>query len=159
VEKTSSRPLRYGHAWPAGRTFAAVGVVAVAAIVLVTMARPSPQLTKLAAGAEPLGLLIQPNPALSVQPGGCPTAQIQPVRVARSGSSLIFVSADDGAVERLAWPSGFSARLVDGRGELVTPAGSVFAKEGDVLSQLIGSAADNGDLLVCFASAAEYESR
>jgi len=50
----------------------------------------------------------------------------------------------------LVWPNGFSARLLHGRAELVPPNGSVLAREGAVISNLVSAAADNGDILICF---------
>jgi hypothetical protein len=44
-------------------------------------------------------------------------------------------------------------RYLDGRAELVTPDGEVLARDGNVISNLAGSAADNGDILVCISAA------
>ena len=76
--------------------------------------------------------------------------------MSRSDNTLVFDSVETGERLPVVFPSGFSGRLVDGRGELVAPEGVVIAREGDVLSGLGGSAADNGDLHVCFASPDEY---
>ena len=70
---------------------------------------------------------------------------------------MTFTSADTDVQLPLSWPSGFSARVVNGTAELVTPAGNVFGREGDVLSNLGGGSADNGDLLVCFDNPDQYE--
>ncbi len=48
------------------------------------------------------------------------------------------------------WPSGYSARVLEGRADLVSPDGSVLANEGDVISNLTGAAADDGGILLCF---------
>jgi hypothetical protein len=69
---------------------------------------------------------------------------------------LVFKSAQDGQLVPVVFPSGFAGWLVDGRAALVAPEGIIVAREGDVLSGLAGSAADNGDLNVCFTSPDEY---
>ena len=84
-------------------------------------------------------------------------AQIAPVVIQRDGNEMVFVEQATGERRMLAWPSGFSARVLTGTAELVTPGGNVFGREGDVLSNLAGSAADNGDLVVCFDSSDQYE--
>jgi hypothetical protein len=70
---------------------------------------------------------------------------------------MIFVDKDTNEQRALSWPSGFSARVVDGTAELVTPDGRVFGREGDVLSTLKGGSGDDGDMPVCFASPDEYQ--
>ena len=62
-----------------------------------------------------------------------------------------MVFADEASGNRLpvVWPNGYSARLMNGRAELIPPNGSVLAREGDVISNLASNAADNGDLLIC----------
>lgn len=77
-------------------------------------------------------------------------ALVSPIRVERDGGAMVFTRVDIGERRSVVWPSGFSARLMDGRAELVYPDGSVLAGEGDVISNLAGAAADNGDTLVCF---------
>ena len=78
------------------------------------------------------------------------------MRLVRDGPSLAFDLVDDGRRVPIVFPYGFAGRLVSGRAELVTPEGVVLAQEGDVLSGLGGSSADNGDLVVCFSSPDEY---
>lgn len=84
-------------------------------------------------------------------------AQVVPVLIEQDGGELRFVDERTRAPRSLSWPSGFSARVVDGVAELVTPGGNVFGREGDVLANLAGSASDNGDLAVCFDSSDQYE--
>jgi hypothetical protein len=69
---------------------------------------------------------------------------------------LVFESVEDGQRVPVAFPSGFAGRLVSGKAELVAPEGIVLAREGDVLSRLSGSSADNGDFNVCFTGPGEY---
>ena len=101
-------------------------------------------------GATSLALVTQPWRLWPPSGFGCPTALVVPIRVERDEGALIFSDAADGIRSQLVWPNGFSARLVNGRAELVAPDGSVLAREGDVISKLAGGAADNGDILVCF---------
>ena len=61
----------------------------------------------------------------------------------------MFTRVDVAERASIVWPSGFSARFLHGRADLVSPDGSVLAREGDVISNLAGGAADNGDILVC----------
>jgi hypothetical protein len=77
-------------------------------------------------------------------------AGVTPIRVERDGNSMVFVSVDIPARVSVVWPNGYSARLLDGRAELIAPDGSVLADDGDVISGLAGGAADNGDFHLCF---------
>lgn len=63
---------------------------------------------------------------------------------------MAFERVDNEERQSVVWPSGFSARLLDDRAELVDPDGSVLAREGDVISNIGGAAANNGDVLLCF---------
>lgn len=63
---------------------------------------------------------------------------------------MVFTRVDIGERVSVVWPSGYSARLLNGRAELVAPDGSVLARERDVISNLGGGSADNGDILLCF---------
>jgi hypothetical protein len=81
-------------------------------------------------------------------------ALVPELRVGRKADEMVFMLASDEHQVVVVWPPGFSARLVNGRAELVTPSGEVLAREGDIITNLSGVAADNGDTLVCldFAS-------
>ena len=88
---------------------------------------------------------------------GCPDALLSPVRVTRSGSQLIFVLLMTGSPTPIVWVYGFSARLVDGKAELVAPDGTVVAREGDVLSNLGGGLGSTGDAFhVCSIGLTTY---
>jgi hypothetical protein len=138
----------------ARRVALVVFVLAVGAVVLLGLPpRPAP----LPPGVTPLALLMQPAPLWRFPIGGCPAALLVPVRVERDGDAMAFVAEADGKRIPVRWPAGFSARLLDGRAELVTPGGRVFARDGEVLRSLGGGTADNGDALVCFGSPMEYE--
>jgi hypothetical protein len=131
-----------------GAAIAALAIVG-AYTAIVAPRGPAP----LPPGAARLDLRTQPS-TLWPPPGlGCPAVLVLPLRVELVEGAIAFSVVDDGARVSVSWPAGFSARLLDGRAELVTPDGEVLARDGDVISNLAGSAADNGDILVCISSA------
>lgn len=131
----------------------AVGIVALG-IVLARPADPAP----VPVGALPLALRTQsPEWRFPGLPRGCPLAELSPVRLVREDQSLGFESIDDGQRLAVVFPYGFSARLVAGRGELVSPGGHVLAREGDVVSRLMGSSASNGEFILCFDAATSIQ--
>ena len=131
-------------------------VLAVVAGMLVRLGLP-PRPATLPPGAAPLALLTQRSPIWRFPIGGCPLALLMPVRVERDGSTLALASLADGQRASVVWPAGFGARLLNGRAELVTPGGRVFAREGDVLQYLYGGVGEDGQFLICFGSPMEYE--
>ena len=118
-----------------------------------------PQTAALPANATPLAVRTQPWRLWPPAGFGCAMATVTPVRMDRDGEFVVFADETSGNRLPLVWPNGFSARLVDGRAELVSPNGSVLAREGAVISNLATGAADNGDILICldFASAPRVE--
>jgi hypothetical protein len=85
---------------------------------------------------------------------GCPAAAFPDLRVERANSTMVFIrvggaggaetsTGADGRIDPV-WPAGWSARIVEGRAELVDPEGGVVAREGDVIRSLGG-----GNGMVC----------
>ena len=144
------RPARWGV-----MLLVAIAVLIGAGILLLA----PPQAAQLPANATPLVLRTQPWILWPPAGFGCPMATVTPVRMERDGEFVVFADVASGNRVPLVWPNGFSARLVDGRTELVPPNGSVLARDGDVISNLASAAADNGDILICldFASQPRVE--
>lgn len=134
-----------------------VALVLVAGLFVVRGGTVSP--APLPDGATALALRTQPPTwRLPIGPHVCPLAGLLPVRLVRDGQSLAFELVDTGQRVQVVFPYGFTGRLVAGRAQIVAPEGVVLANEGDVLSGLGGSSADNNDFVVCFTSPDEYRS-
>lgn len=89
--------------------------------------------------------------------GGCRQAALLPVSIGREGDEIVFVSvAAPGRKVSVAWPDGFSARLVDGVAELVDPNGIIVGREGDRLDNLGGGSDDSGRFNVCSIGSVTY---
>lgn len=133
------------------------GLALLAALLAAAAAACAPTTpAPLPSGATELGLATQRAPALALDIGGCASAGVEPVRVAVDADTMVFIAVRSGERRRLVWPAGFTARLLGGVGELVTPLGNTYARQGDVLSRLQGSPDDSGEILLCFASSNEY---
>lgn len=130
-------------------------MVLLAALVVVGACAPTTP-APLPSGATQLSLATRPAPPIAIDVGGCASAGIEAVRVAVDNGAMVFDAVQSGERRQLVWPAGFSARLLGGVGELVTPLANIYAREGDVLSNLQGSPGDNGEILLCFASSEEY---
>ncbi len=132
----------------------AMTVAVLGVVVLAATTKPP----KLPEGAISLALRTYPAgwqaPWL---PRTCPLGLLPPVKMVHEGQTVVFDRLDGGERVPVVFPTGFQAWSVAGKAQLVTPEGDVLAREGDVLVGLIGSAADNGDLNVCFTSPAKYQ--
>ena len=86
-------------------------------------------------------LTIETAPTLTAPPGGvaaCALARLLPIVIKRDGDRLMFVNAQSSQTVAVIWPHGFSARVVNGKGELLDPSGAIIGTEGDTLSELGG---------------------
>jgi hypothetical protein len=94
-------------------------------------------------GEAPAGgaLTIDTAPAFSPQSGAvevCNQALLEPLIVGRTGDRLTFTGATSGHASAVIWPHGFTARVIDGKGALLDPSGTVLGREGDTLTDLGG---------------------
>ena len=138
---------------PAARFGLLLGLILLGALALIVGAilMLSPQgPALLPPRATPLALRTQPWKPWPIGGFGCPMAGVAPLRVEVDGSSMVFERADGAHLVSIVWPYGFSARLLDGKAELVAPDGTVLATQDQVISNLAGSSADNGDIVICF---------
>jgi hypothetical protein len=78
------------------------------------------------------------------------TGMASPLRVVVQDGALLVVAADTGQDQRLVWPFGFQARLVDGKGVLFDDQGAVLLREGDAVT-VGGWTRTDGSYLVCDA--------
>jgi hypothetical protein len=86
----------------------------------------------------------------------CPSARIGGILVADSSYGLAF--SNDGRVDGVVWPAGYTARRESGVVLLIDPAGQVIAHEGDHV--VAGGAADaDGLSRPCFNIRVEPPSR
>jgi hypothetical protein len=107
----------------------------------------------LPSGAAALALKTDaPATPVPDAPWACPAALLAPVRVGRDGDAVVFRLVSDDSVITLIWPRGFSARLVSGRAEIVAPDGTVIARQGDVLADMLGGAGDEQGFHICSVS-------
>lgn len=136
MRKRRARPL----------LIAATAVVLGAVLLTLIVPRPA----ALPPGATSLALPTQPWKPWPLGGFGCPMALVAPARVGRDRDAVVFWRIDIQERIVLIWPSGYSARLLEGRAELVGPDGSVFAREGDVISNVSGGVEDDGTILLCF---------
>jgi hypothetical protein len=120
------------------RRWATVCSIMVVAGLAACAAQSSPRTpAPLPRGATALILQTTEPATRYVETWACPAALINPVRILRDGDAVAFEYLDGRSVD-IVWPRGFSARLLDGRTEIVAPDGLVIGRDGDELSQLVG---------------------
>ena len=136
--------------WAALSLIVALALVVGAAFWLLGPTGPAP----LPPTAGPLVLRTQPWKIWPPSGFSCGMAALTPIRVEQDGVSMVFVNETGDTRVPAVWPNGYSARLLNGRAELVQPNGAVLARDGDLIKNLASGAADNGDFLICmdFAS-------
>ena len=109
---------------------------------------PGPSLP---AGATPLHITTEAPHLLPTF--ACETAALVPARLATVNGELVLQSVGSGETIQVVWPSGWAAWQVDGRAELVGRDGSVYAREGDVLTDLGGGLGTDDLFHVCIIGA------
>ena len=135
-------------------------IVVFAAVAFAIAVFGASQLVQSAHSALPLGLAVD-DPAPQLPSGAswaCAQARAGPVRVARDEQMLVFTSLDGKSTADLIWPREFTARLLDGRAELVARDGTVVAREGDVLDDLGGGIGATGNAFhICSVAGKGYD--
>jgi len=102
-----------------------------------------------ATSGTPLALRTDP---LHIGGSGCAgVALMPPLQVVVEGGALLVVALPGGEDQRLVWPFGFQARLIDGGGVLFDNHGAVVAREGDA-PDIGGARWDDGTFHVCDAN-------
>lgn len=125
------------------RAFSRTRRMAVCSVIVAAgLAACTPQLSARPPAPLPSGaaaLLLETTPPATEYREGwaCPAELINPVRLVSDGETVAFQYLDGRRVD-LVWPRGFSARMLDGRTEIVAPDGSVIARDGDEISELVG---------------------
>jgi hypothetical protein len=103
------------------------------------------------ASSDPTTLELPTEPPPTAMPSGAVRECLQAllaVHVVRVGNSVRAVSPGTGAEVTVAWPRGFSARLVDGVAEIVASDGTVIAREGDLID--LGGGVDSAAVSPAF---------
>jgi hypothetical protein len=108
------------------------------------------------AGAEtPSGTPLSLHTA-QASSSSCPAAALLPVKLSRSDDALTALRVTDGAPVDVTWPHNFTAVLVGGTAELLSPTGVVLAREGDELSDIGGARDQTGSFVVCSIGSSRY---
>lgn len=130
-----------------------------AVLVVFGCASPYPARTPAPLPADAVELDLQTAAPATSSAGGidtCPDAQLEQVRLARDGNQVRFLLEDTGDPRAVIWPRGFSARLYQGRAELVAPDGEVIAAEGELLNGVGGSGPAPDPFSVCTVGSTTY---
>ena len=110
-----------------------------------------PTAAPLPSGATALQLRTEAPSSPPGQPIGCALLNYDG-HLSLQGSELVLGNGD------VVWPRGFSARLLNGKAELVGPDGTVVAREGDHLEgQILGGYHEDGQFHVGCVKAAGLE--
>lgn len=121
-----------------------VAMLSIASPVASCAGMPAPS------GATPLALRTD-----GFRVGGCATAALTPFAIGHEDDRVTFTDTGTHAPVSIAWPSGFSAWLVDGRAVLYDRFGAVVGREGDVVEE-IGGSADSVTFHVCSIGSRNY---
>jgi hypothetical protein len=78
----------------------------------------------------------------------CAGVGLPPFRIETDGDHLAYVDVGTNASLRLVWPSGFAARLVDGKGILYAGSGAIVAHEDDVIEDAGACPRSDGSILI-----------
>lgn len=124
--------------------FVLVALVATLAVVSVLQ----PRSIALPPGATALVLVTQ-RPSLLPSWFGCGGALVAPLTIGHEAGAATFTIAATNHRVKMAWPSGWSARLLSDRVELVDERRGVFARDGDLVEGLVGKKDADGTILVC----------
>ncbi len=129
------------------RIFAGLAVVVL--LLALGLARLSPMWPgpSLPQGATPLALATEPAHLLPTM--GCPLALLAPARVAVADNALVLVPEAGGDPIKVVWPTGWVARRLAGRAELVSRDGTVIGREGDIVSGFGGGVGTDDVFHVC----------
>lgn len=107
--------------------------------------------TTAAPPGTPLSISVDPTSSANL----CPDSALEPVRMERSGSEIIFISVATNVQVLITWPNGSTGWLVDGKAELLAPDGTVVATEGQAIAGL-GGAGTGGRFHVCQINGHNY---
>ena len=139
--------VRKAACWSRGLAILGIGLAACTGDTAASPRPPAP----LPPGAQSLSVQTAPPESVVPTDWACAEALLPPLRVVRVGSAVVFENLEGDEVD-LVLPRGFSARLVDGTAEIADPTGAVFAKEGDILAEVLA-----GDVSeVCWVDGVYY---
>lgn len=77
---------------------------------------------------------VSPSPLSARMSGSVCLDAIAAAKIGHSGSAVTFTDPTTGAIENLTLPASLSTRVVNGRGELLAPDGTVIGSEPGVLT-------------------------
>jgi hypothetical protein len=95
---------------------------------------------------EPLTIVTEPP---SFHYTGCQLARLEPVRMERAASEIVFGSVQTGDPVAVTWPYGTTGWLINGKAELLAPDGTLISTEGQTLDDLGGGLGLDNRFHVC----------